>query len=55
LDEIVQELLAIRQMLGAPEPEPTPPGATRRLFGCLGQGTWDEYDLDLDWARFSTP
>ncbi len=26
---------------------------TKELFGSLGHGTWDEYDLDLDWVRFS--
>jgi hypothetical protein len=23
-----------------------------QLYGALGQGSWDEYDLDLDWQRF---
>ena len=25
-----------------------------QLYGALGQGSWDEYDLDLDWQRFSS-
>ena len=25
-----------------------------QLFGALGQGSWDEYDPDLDWQRFSS-
>jgi hypothetical protein len=31
----------------------TPPGLTEELFGVAGKGTWDAYDLDLDWKRFS--
>lgn len=25
---------------------------TSQLFGALGHGAWDEYDLQLDWVRF---
>lgn len=25
-----------------------------RLYGALGQGSWDEYDSNLDWQRFSS-
>ena len=30
-----------------------PPNLVDQLFGALGHGTWEEYDLDLDWKRFS--
>lgn len=25
---------------------------TEQLYGALGQGSWEEYDHDLDWQRF---
>lgn len=55
LEEIRQELVAIRRMLEEPQPQPAMRNNSERLFGSLGHGSWDEYDSDLDWARFSTP
>lgn len=52
LDEIMQELVAIRRILRVSPQEAGRPGVTERLFGSLGHGTWDEYDRDLDWSRF---
>jgi hypothetical protein len=28
-------------------------GLTQELFGAAGQGSRDEYDMDLDWKRFA--
>ena len=53
IDAIIPELLALRRRLTvAPPPSAEPGGLTAALYGVLGQGTWDEYDIDLDWTRF---
>ncbi len=54
IDAAIQELQALRQQLVVPV-KATTIGITEQLFGALGRGSWDEYDLDLDWARFDTP
>ena len=55
IDAIIYELEALRRQLElATLPRTTvPTGITEELFGAAGQGTRDEYDLNLDWARFS--
>lgn len=58
IDAIIHELTTLRQQL---EPQITTPTTTStrktylsdELFGAAGQGSKDEYDLDVDWARFS--
>ena len=53
IDAMMRELEAIRrQLMTLPKAESSA-GLTDKLFGALGQGTWAEYDLNLDWARFS--
>lgn len=53
IDAIIPELLALRrQLTAAVTPSAEPHGLSAALYGALGQGTWDEYDLDLDWVRF---
>lgn len=52
IDAIIRELEALRRQLVAPVTTGMP-NLTEQLFGALGHGTWDEYDLQLDWARFS--
>lgn len=32
---------------------PTTPSLADQLFGALGHGQWAEYDLEVDWQRFS--
>ena len=55
IDAIIHTLEALRRQLElATLPKTTVPnGIIEELFGAAGQGTRDEYDLDLDWARFS--
>ncbi len=54
LDAMIRDLQAMRQELAdLPPAEPRPkPNLVEELFGALGRGTWDEYDLNLDWVRF---
>lgn len=52
IDEMLGELEWMRRQLIPPQPT-TVPGLTDMLFGAAGHGTWEEYDLDLDWKRFS--
>lgn len=51
IDAVIHELEALRQQLIAPA-SPSTSDLTDLLFGALGRGTWEEYDLNLDWARF---
>lgn len=52
LDAIMRELAILRQQL-ATSSSSTPFNLTDQLFGVLGTGQWDEYDLDLEWQRFA--
>jgi hypothetical protein len=52
IDTIIHELYELRSLVVRERPLPIP-GLSSELFGVLGQGTWDEYDLDLDWQRFN--
>ena len=53
IDAIIPELLALRRRLTAATTPPVESGRlTAALYGALGQGTWEEYDTDLDWKRF---
>jgi len=53
IDVIVRELLELRgQLTAAPQAVPTH-SLTDELFGAAGQGNRDEYDVQLDWERFS--
>lgn len=53
IDTIARELQELRQavLLQTRAPEEN---LVEQLFGALGQGTWDEYDLHLDWQRFAS-
>jgi len=52
LDTIMRELEELRKMVLHAEHEPMPGDLAGQLFGVLGRGSWDEYDLDLEWQRF---
>jgi len=52
IDEMISELQTFRRQLNPPIPV-APPNIVDQLFGALGHGTWEEYDLDLEWKRFS--
>jgi hypothetical protein len=52
LEAIIHELETLRQAILAAQVKPDSDNLAQKLFGVLGQGTWAEYDLDLDWHRF---
>lgn len=52
IDVIIRELEALRQTVVAAQKSPPATNLAQKLFGVLGQGSWAEYDLDLDWQRF---
>jgi len=51
IDTIILELQELRQVVQV-QKQPAERDLTAQLYGALGQGTWDEYDLHLDWERF---
>lgn len=53
LDTIIRELQELRQVV-LTRNRPAERNVTAQLYGVLGQGTWDEYDLHLDWQRFAS-
>ena len=53
IDAIIAELQALRHQVQSVQPVATPsPNLVEELAGSLGQGSWDEYDHQLDWQRF---
>lgn len=52
IDAIIRELEALRQVVVAAKITPPAENLAQQLFGALGQGSWAEYDLNLDWQRF---
>ena len=54
LDAIIDELQVLRQTVQAMQSRPAEINLTQQLYGAFGQGTWDEYEIDLDWQRFSS-
>lgn len=52
IDSIIQELQELRQVVLVQE-RSSEGNLAEQLYGALGQGTWDEYDPDLDWQRFA--
>ena len=51
IDAIIRELQELRRVVLVQE-RSADGNLTAQLYGALGQGTWDEYDSDLDWQRF---
>jgi hypothetical protein len=49
IDAFIQELQALRE-LAAQGTVSSKDNLPEQLFGALGQGTWDEYDLGADWT-----
>ena len=52
IDAMMRELEMLRRELSKMPKVESSSGLTDKLFGALGHGTWAEYDLNLDWARF---
>ncbi len=53
IDSMAQELAVLKQMVGDMQAQTPRDDLAQHLFGSLGTGTWDEYDMDLDWQRFA--
>jgi hypothetical protein len=53
IDAILRELLELRQTVVA-QGRAASGNLARELFGALGRGTWEEYNLDLDWQQFDS-
>jgi prefoldin subunit 5 len=53
IDMIMHELQALRKTVQAMQTQSSSGDLTQQLYG-LGQGTWEEYDLNLDWQRFDS-
>lgn len=53
IDAIIRELYELRGLVTHERPLSPHLGLSYELYGALGQGTWDEYDLNLDWQRFN--
>jgi predicted transcriptional regulator len=49
IDTIMRELGELRQMVLRIQSEPAAGNLAQQLYGVLGQGTWEEYDMQLDW------
>jgi hypothetical protein len=52
IDAIMRELGELRQMVLRIQSEPTAGNLAQQLYGALGHGSWEEYDMQLDWQRF---
>jgi hypothetical protein len=53
IDLIVRELQELRRTV-LHQAQPPNENLAEKLYGALGQGSWDEYDLHLDWQRFAS-
>lgn len=52
IDAIIEELQWLRQAVLATDKPSAPTNIIDELAGSLGKGSWEEYDLQLDWERF---
>ena len=48
----MRELLELRRLITA-QSESDGSDIVSQLSGCLGQGSWDEYEDDIEWERFA--
>jgi len=55
IDAIIDELQSLRRAVITQQPPAITPtwSIVEELFDSLGPGSWDEYDLMLDWKQFS--
>jgi len=53
IDVIARELEELRRVVLA-QVQPPDKNLADQLYGALGQGSWGEYELNLDWQRFSS-
>jgi hypothetical protein len=48
IDAIMRELGELRQMALRIQSQPTTGDLAQQLYGVLGHGSWEEYDMQLD-------
>ena len=53
IETLMRELAELRQMVLRIQSEPAAGDLAQQLYGALGHGSWEEYDLRLDWQRFA--
>ena len=55
IDAIVRELQELRRLVSSQsQPQEAPSDIVSQLAGCLGQGSWDEYEDDIELERFAS-
>jgi hypothetical protein len=55
IDAIMRELQELRRLVSSqPRLQETPADIVSQLAGCLGQGSWDEYEDDIELERFAS-
>ena len=52
IDAIMHELEELRKEILHFQVKPPTGNLAQKLYGVLGRGNWDEYDLDLDWQKY---
>lgn len=55
IDGIMRELQELRRLVLEQPPsqvESSESDLVAQLAGCLGQGSWNEYEDDINWERF---
>ena len=52
IETIMRELAELRQMVLHIQSETVAGDLAQQLYGVLGHGSWEEYDVQLDWQRF---
>lgn len=53
IDTIIREMMELREKVARMQSvTDTDEDLAQQLYGAVGHGTWDEYDMDLDWQRF---
>ena len=53
IDAIIHELAELRKQVAQSQVGLASDDLAQQLYGVLGQGSWSEYDPDLNWQRFS--
>jgi hypothetical protein len=56
IDAMTRELLDLRRLIlaqTAPQDQAHASDLVAQLAGALGQGSWEEYEDDVEWERFA--
>lgn len=52
IDAIMLELATLRHLVAQQRGRPNNLALSAKLFGSLGQGSWEEWEPQIDWQRF---